>query len=52
MRMLAALMVSITLLTAVLFAHAIATAGDRGAPRQSAVTIRDPAQRLMGAPGR
>jgi hypothetical protein len=50
MRMLAALMVSITLLTTILFAHAIATADDRRAPRQDAATIRDSA--LAGAPGR
>jgi hypothetical protein len=50
MRMLAALMVSITLLTTVLFAHAIATADDRTAPRQDAVTIRDSA--LAGVRGR
>ena len=45
--MLAALMVSMTLLTTVLFIHAIATANDRGAPGQEPVTIRDPAQQLL-----
>ena len=51
MRMLAALMVSVTLLTTVLFTHAIATADDRGAPRQDPVTIRDSAQQLAVPPG-
>ena len=50
--MLAALMVSMTVLTTVLFAHAIATADNQDAPRPSAVTIRDSAQQQAGAPGR
>ena len=50
--MLAALMVSMTLLTTVLFMHAIATADDRGGPGPEPVTIRDPAQQLLVAPGR
>jgi hypothetical protein len=52
MRMLAALMVSMTLLTTVLFAHAIVTADERGAPRPGLVTIRDPAQQRAVVPGR
>jgi hypothetical protein len=52
MRMLAALMVSLTLLTTVLFTHAIATADHRGAPGPEPVTIRDPAQQLLVVPGR
>ena len=52
MRMLAALMVSMTLLTTVLLTHAIATADDRDAPRQDPVTIRDSAQQLAVVPGR
>lgn len=51
MRMLAALMVSMTLSTTVLFMHAIAIAKDRGAPGPEPVTIRDPAQQLLVAPG-
>jgi len=51
MRKLAALMVSMTLLTTVLFLHAIATADDRAAPRTGPVAIRDSARQLPGAPG-
>jgi hypothetical protein len=49
MRMLAALMFSMTLLTTVLFAHTIPTADDRDAPRPAAVTTT---QQLARAPGR
>jgi hypothetical protein len=52
MRMLAALMVSMTLLTTVLFAHAVATADERPAPRPGVVTIGDPAQQRAVASGR
>ena len=46
--MLAALMFSMTLLTTVLFAHAIATADDRDAPPAAVRTT----QQLASAPGR
>ena len=52
MQTLAALMVSMTLLTTVLLMHAIATADDRDAPRTGPVAIRDSARQLAGAPGR
>ena len=51
MQTLAALMVSITLLTTVLLMHAIATADDRDAPRTGPLAIRDPRGAAGGRAG-